>query len=68
MKADGDRRKNRRKGRMVHVDDLIKELQKLRERWGNTCCYVTGLAWGSVALWQQADYEETQAKQEGGQV
>jgi len=41
-------------GRMVKIADLIAELQKIEERFGNTCCYVSGLAWGSVALWRDS--------------
>lgn len=49
---------NRRNGRMVQIADLIAELQELHRRFGNTCCHVTGLAWGSNALWSESDYRE----------
>lgn len=48
---------NRRKGRMVQASDLLKEIEEIIAKWGNTCFYVTGLSWGSVALWESSDYE-----------
>jgi hypothetical protein len=39
---------------MVQVSELIAELQALKERWGDTCVYITGLSWGAVALNHQA--------------
>jgi len=40
--------------RMVPISELIAELQTIHARFGNTGCWVTGLAWGSVALWQES--------------
>jgi hypothetical protein len=47
--------------RMIQIADLIAELQELKAKWGNTCCYVYGLAWGAVALNMQADDEASAA-------
>lgn len=45
-------------GRTVMIDDLIGELQRIRERFGNTTCFVSGLVWGSVALWHRSWKDE----------
>jgi hypothetical protein len=44
-------------GRMVQIDDFIKELQATRERFGNTCVYIRDVSWGAVALNRRADDE-----------
>lgn len=49
---------NRRSGRMVRASELLKEVGDIIEKWGDTCFYITGLSWGSVALWAQSDYEQ----------
>lgn len=37
---------------MVQIDKLIADLQEIRAKFGNTCCYIRrfGLSWGAVAL------------------
>jgi len=37
-------------GRMIQIDDFIKELQATRAKWGNTCVYIRDVSWGAVAL------------------
>ena len=39
-------------GFMVRIGALIEDLQKVHERFGNTCVYIRnrGLSWGAVAL------------------
>lgn len=39
--------------RMVPIRELIEELQAIQAKFGNTHCYISGLAWGSVALWAE---------------
>jgi hypothetical protein len=41
-------------GRMVQIADLIAELQEIQRKFGNTCCFISGLSWGSVALWHES--------------
>ncbi len=45
---------------MVQIDTLIADLQKISERFGNTCVYIrrSGLSWGAVALNRRADDEK----------
>lgn len=46
--------------RMVKIDAMISELQKIRDSFGNTCVYVRrgGMSWGAVALNRHSDDEE----------
>ena len=37
-------------GRMVKIDDFIKELQDTRAKFGNTCVYIRDVSWGGLAL------------------
>ena len=37
-------------GEMVHIDDLVEWLTKVRERFGNSCVYARDVCWGAVAL------------------
>lgn len=43
--------------RMTRIDDLIRELQHVSSRFGNTCVYIRrgGLSWGAVALNRRDD-------------
>lgn len=43
--------------RMTQIKDLIKELQGIASRFGNTCVYIRrgGLSWGAVALNRRDD-------------
>ena len=41
--------------RMIQIDDYIKELREIREKFGNTCVYIRDASWGAVALNRQAD-------------
>ncbi len=43
------------KGRMIQIDDLIKELQDIRKCYGNTCVYIRDVSWGALALNRKAD-------------
>lgn len=45
-------------GSMVQIADFIDELTDIKNRWGNTCVYITGCSWGAVALNEQADDEK----------
>jgi hypothetical protein len=42
---------------MVKIEDLIAELQSVKDQFGNTCVYVRrgGMAWGAVALNRRDD-------------
>lgn len=42
-------------GRMMQIDQLIKELQAIRAKFGNTCVYTRDLAWGALALNREAE-------------
>lgn len=46
--------------RMVKIDTMIAELQKISKRFGNTCVYIRrgGMSWGAVALNRRSDDEE----------
>ena len=46
--------------RMIQIDTVIADFQKISDRWGNTCVYIRrgGMAWGAVALNRQADDEK----------
>lgn len=44
-------------GRMIQIDDFIKELQETRRKFGNTCVYIRDVSWGAVALNRQAEDE-----------
>jgi len=46
------------KGRMVQISELIKELEAVREQWGETCVYIRDMSWGAVALNRKADDDE----------
>lgn len=37
-------------GRMVRLDDFIKELQEIHPGLGNTCVYIRDVSYGAVAL------------------
>lgn len=39
-----------RTGRMIQIDDYIRELADIRTKWGNTCVYIRDASWGAVAL------------------
>ncbi len=39
------------------IDELIQELQKIRDRWGNTTVTFNGITWGANALWEEV-YDE----------
>jgi len=45
-------------GRMIQIDDFIKELQETRQKFGNTCVYIRDVSWGAVALNRQGEDEE----------
>ena len=47
--------------RMIQINELIVELLTIRSRFGNTCCHISGLAWGAVALWNEA-YDDDDLK------
>lgn len=47
-------------GRMVQIDDLLKELTETRKQFGNTCVYIRDMSWGAVALNRQADDERAE--------
>lgn len=47
--------------RTVMIEELIQELQAIKGKWGNTACYVSGLAWGATALWA-SDFERTDSE------
>lgn len=51
---------NRRRGRRLQIAELIAELQDIHKRYGNTVVYVSGLSWGSKALWDMADVEDAE--------
>lgn len=46
--------------RMIKIERLIEDLQRIRDRWGNTCVYIRqhGLSWGAVALNYRAEDEK----------
>lgn len=46
--------------RMIQIEALIKELQGVRDRFGNTCVYIRrgGMGWGAVALNRKSDDEK----------
>lgn len=46
--------------RMVQIDTFIADMQKISDRFGNTCVYIRrgGLSWGAVALNRRADDEK----------
>jgi len=48
------------KGRMIQIDDFIKELQQIREKYGNTCIYIRDASWGGMALNRQAEDERAE--------
>ncbi len=37
------------------INELIDELQAIKDRYGNTCVHYDRLSWGSVALWREAE-------------
>ena len=43
--------------RMVQIDTFIADMQKISDRFGNTCVYIRrgGLSWGAVALNRRDD-------------
>lgn len=45
---------------MMQIAELIKRLQNVHDRWGNTCIYIRrgGLSWGALALNRCADDEK----------
>jgi hypothetical protein len=45
--------------RMIQIAELITELQTIQQRYGNTCVYIRGLAWGAVALNQESEDKRT---------
>jgi hypothetical protein len=49
-------------GRMVQIDDFIKELQETRRKFGNTCVYIRDVSWGAVALNREAEDEAAEQK------
>ena len=57
-------------GRMIQIDDFIKELQETRRKFGNTCVYIRDVSWGAVALNRQAEDEavEHQRARDASQV
>jgi len=42
---------------MVQIEELIKELQDIRDKFGNTCVYIRDMSWGAVALNRRSDDE-----------
>ena len=42
---------------MVQIDTFIADMQKISDRFGNTCIYIRrgGLSWGAVALNRRDD-------------
>ena len=57
---ESDRMMGRMMGRMIRIDDYIKELQQIREKFGNTCVYIRDASWGGMALNRQAEDERTE--------
>ena len=51
-------------GRMERISVLIDELTAIKNRFGNTCVYITGLSWGAVALNEHADDEKLAREQD----
>lgn len=47
-----------KRGRMVQIEDLIRELGETRAKFGNTCVYIVDMSWGALALNRQAEDEK----------
>ena len=53
-----------RLGRMIKVSELIRELEDVRARFGETCVYIRDVSWGAVALNRQAEDRENACRDE----
>jgi hypothetical protein len=53
-------------GRMVQIDDLIKELSDTRAQFGNTCVYIRDVSWGAVAMSRKAEDDRRKTHKDCG--